>query len=232
MHPMTLRDLLRQVRVETGQSLDPAHGPDQDHLTTHILSRIQRQLAHQFDWPILSVQGHLTLAAGQKLYSLQAIPALPDHIQKTYDFQNGQIDQICLGNHVLTKLSTSAIRADLSIRGLPTSWSYTGDSLLIWPTPDQNCPALTIYGKRAVAPLQESTDLSDLDGDLLVLFCAAEILMDIHQGKAKHKLSQASHHLQTLRAQISPTPKIFMRQSSHLTFGSTSTEPTGTISHV
>lgn len=213
MHPMTLRDLLRQVRVETGQSLDPAHGPDQDHLTSHILSRIQRQLAHQFDWPVLSVQGQLQLIAGQKLYSVQAIPALPDYLQKTYDFQNGHIDQICLGNHILTKLSASAIRADLSLRGMPTSWSFAGNSLLIWPTPDQHSPALTIYGKRAVAPLCEPTDRSDLDGDLLVLFCAAEILMDIHQGKAKHKLSQASHHLQTLRAQLAPSPKIFMRQS-------------------
>ena len=216
MHRMTLRDLLRQVRVETGQSLDPAHGLDQDLLTTHLLTRIQRQLAEQVDWPILTVQGCLTTAAGQKLYTLDAIAATRAPSNIFYDFRTGQITKICLDKYQLAHLSPTSLPTDLDKRGSPKAWSLSGDSLLLWPTPDHRCPTLTLFGKRAVAPLKAPTDFCDLDGDLLVLFCAAEIMMDSHQSKARHKLSQAANHLMRLRAQFSPSETDHMRQVNQI----------------
>jgi hypothetical protein len=71
------------------------------------------------------------------------------------------------------------------------------DQMEVWPVPAQ-AGFLRVIGRRALKPLVDDTDVSTLDGTLLVLFVAADILARQKSEDARVKLTAAQRYLRNL----------------------------------
>jgi len=207
---MTLADMLTELRQEAGISPDVSHG---SHLTPkHIglLRRIQEEVYHDFDWPNLNINQTVTVFAGQRYV------AYPDKL----DFEgirevfqkapNG--DWVTLGYGVSAEeLNTVDSDAD-ERRESPVRWqnylSLVAEEINtnmaeIWPLPDREV-VLRFEGKHKLMPLvNPDTDRSTVDGPVVVLHTAAELLARQRSEDAPLKIQKAQARMASLRQRTS-----------------------------
>lgn len=206
MRFMTLPEMLNDLRAETGVSQNVAHGVASIEPQKQLLRRVQEDLYIAHDWPYLKTYADKSVNIGDRYL------ALPDTFEfsgveaiYTKDVANKWAPvEYGIGPADYNHLDPT-VTAD---RRFPVErWNIylqsTGDvsyrMFEIWPVPDK-AAVLRIYGRRAILTLDDAgTNKSTLDGPMIVLFAAAEILARQKSEDASLKLQKALDRLKWLK---------------------------------
>lgn len=174
-----LGTLITRLRSEVQQSTQPNLGQNYRDVLVNKLQGAQEFLYHDFFWPFLKTTGDKTLQAGSRYYDLPT-GFQPDRVveirQKWSGIWGEPIERGITLDHY------NAMDSDLDVRSDPVqAWDFRDNSgacqVEVWPVPASNqTNALRFIGKRALKPFVADNDLCDIDGQLLVLWAAADIL--------------------------------------------------------
>jgi hypothetical protein len=214
----TLVKLLDDLRAECRISLNPAHNRQNRDVQVKALQRKQEWFWNDFAWPHLRVDRFLDLAAGQRYYDLGSvrnaqgvltgdlditrITKIESRWASVYEPLRWGIDADAYG----------AYDSDLNLQAWPVQRvQITEDEQLeVWPVPNQDYDSVSLDGRlkitgiRQLKPFVADTDRADIDGQLLVLHCAAEYLASTGAKDAQLKLDQANALYLKLRGQLMP----------------------------
>jgi hypothetical protein len=200
---ITLGDLRRDLRAETGQSLNTLQGQQSQQTQDIMLDRQQRELWDAYQWPHLRFWKDVTANAGQADYNYP--------IEMPFD----QISRIWLadGPGASWKGLSYGIRAiDVPVSGAPTGtptrWgnkvSINSDGVTqpegqftLLPIPSTTM-SMRLEGQAPCTSLVSSLDKCIIDSKAIVLFAAAEILATQKSESAALKLTKAQNYLRRL----------------------------------
>lgn len=203
MRGTSLVQLLTKYRSESRMSRNVAHNAaDRDRQVEHIQT-VQEWLWEDFDWPMLRVSRTVEIAAGQNTYDMPDDLHL-DRTQKAELWYGGRYLPLTNG---IDARHYSTFNPALDQRSWPiTNWRIAEDEQLeVWPMPSQDYDATTLEGHikltgiRKLRPLIADTDVADLDDQLIVMFCAAEVLAATGAKDANLKLDKANKRYNKLR---------------------------------
>lgn len=199
---VSLSEMLDMLRAEARLSMNVAHGQAMRDAHVNLLNRMQAQFANDHDWPDLKVTRDVPLVAGDNTY------ALPDGLD--YGYTN---TVWCSVGTVWTPVAQGIEPEHTS--GYPDTfqswpilrWAVSGEDgfenqITVWPTPNQ-AGTLRIRGRRRIKKLVDANDMSTLDGQLLVLFAAAELLAAQKAEDAQFKLQTAQSYYRKLKGRLS-----------------------------
>lgn len=199
---VTLADLRRDLRAETGQSLSLAQGVQSQETFDIMLDRQQRELWGAWEWPHLSYFVDVPIAASQSLYSYPA-SMLFDQINRIHIS-----DGVSNWKTLLYGIKSWEIPAAGAPQGTPCKWKNqitvdtagvtnpTGQIMLL-PTPLGD-GVMRLDGQAPVTKLSSDTDRCLIDSKAIVLFTAAEILAINKSEAAPFKLTKAQNYLRRL----------------------------------
>jgi hypothetical protein len=199
---VALIDLRRDLRAETGQSLNPAQGVQSQATQDNQLDRQQRELWANYDWPHLRYWVDYSVNAGQSVFDYPADMPF-DQINQIYFSTDGSNwKPLAYG------IRATDVRLNASA-GTPLRWGnmavVTGGvtnpvgHIQILPTPNVN-GELRFAGSAPCNPLVADDDVCILDSKAIVLFAAAEILATNKVEAAQLKLLKAQNYLRRLLA--------------------------------
>lgn len=204
----TLIRMLANLRSQTRLSQTAAHNDGDRDRQVEMLQQEQERLWEDFSWPHLRVERYIDLAEGQRYY------AMPD------DLDISRIERIEVRHDSVYYLTPFGIDApqyaaydsDLDSRSWPVQRvKITEDEQLeVWPIPKQDFASasldgrLKIVGIKNLAPLVADTDVSTLDGNLIVAFVAADMLAAKGAKDAQLKLDKAQALYTRLKGNLMP----------------------------
>ena len=201
---VALVDLRRDLRAETGQSLNPAQSVQSQATQDIQLDRQQRELWDAYKWPHLRYWVDVPYSAGQAVYDYPG--------NMPFD----QIVSIAISQGGLSgwKLLAYGVHAydtgPTSQPGAPRRWGnqVTVDAngktipvgkILLVPTPSGS-GTMRFEGQAPCNALVADDDVCVLDSKAIVLFAAAEILAFQKVEAAQLKLIKAQGYLRKLLA--------------------------------
>lgn len=201
MPRMSLSEMLADLKAEVGHSLNLAHGTNARETMIYYLKRNQRDIYIGHDWPDLMYDVAAdTLTAGQTIYAYPPNVAF-EQINTIYTAHGS--DWLPLTYGILPQhrsayppnsRSTPAMRWANYPAAAFNQWE-------IWPTPARSAEVL-MRVTRHLDPLINDSDMSTLDGTLVVLFAAAEILARQKSEDAGLRLQKAQAYLRNLKMQM------------------------------
>lgn len=137
---------------------------------------------------------------------------------------NGATVAVTVAGAVTTGVPVAMAGGAISVRSDPIQkWDVIQDraglteQIEVWPVPASSGVAIMrIYGHAPLLPFAADSDVSTLDGDLIVLMAAAEVLAESKDktGSAL-KLQLAKDLLSTLKAAVPARPSINFGTSGH-----------------
>jgi hypothetical protein len=205
---VTLLELRRDLRAETGTSLNPAQGVQAQGTLDLMLARQQRELWDAYTWQHLQMWKDIPLAQNQKLYDYPLEIAF-DQITRMYVAQgNGDWRPLVYGiaPHMV-RLNSNNVGTPLRWRNVATVSVATGTPVTnpvgqfeLLPVPAIEGYTLRIEGQAPVSPLIADTDTCILDSKVIVLFAAAEVMATQKNEAASMKLTKAQNYLRRLLA--------------------------------
>lgn len=204
----TLVDLLDDLRAECRMSTNPAHNHQNREAQIKMLQRKQEWFWNDFAWPHLRVDRFVDLQNGQRYYDLPEDLDIT-RITKIEARWSGRYQALRWG---IDADAYATFDSDLDVRAWPVQRvQISEDEMLeVWPVPDQNFEPATLDGRlkitgiRTLKPLVKDQDRADIDGQLLVMHCAAEFLASTGAKDAQFKLDQAKALYLKLRSQLMP----------------------------
>lgn len=213
MRDITLLELLSDLKAECGYSQNAAHGVNNRDSLAQILKRTQRRLWSDWDWMHLRVSRDTRLNAGQRYYNCPA--DLPyERVDAAEVKFGGQWLPLIFG---IDERQYSVYDPRNDERSWPIrNWDISEDPantnrgmVEVWPLPSDSgtAPApgsddegwFRFTGVRFLRAFNNDSDRCDLDGDLIVLFAAAEILARDRKEDAQAKLQAATKLYMMLR---------------------------------
>lgn len=211
MRIMKLSELLTELRSEARISHNPAHGVHALDNHRRLLRRIQEELYDAYDWPALKQTRGVTVPAGTRYHTYPEGVGYSG-IEKVYVRDQAKI--LRLLEYGIEPDHFNQYDSDNDQRGFPTRrWQnyFSPDAekthqnmFELWPIPDREA-GIRFYGKRALFPLTEDGHTSTLDGPLIVLHAAAEILAGQKAEDAALKLQKAQDRLRMLKLRNAKT---------------------------
>lgn len=213
-----LIDLRRELRAETGTSLNPAQGAQAQATLDIILARQQRELWDGYNWQHLKIWKDMPLSAGQSLYSY---PAEMDFDQIAHLYVTTvakDTSGTVIGSSAWTPLaygiSARMMRLGPAQQGTPLRWRNVPTvntsgadpitnpvgQIELLPTPASSNMLLRFEGQAPLSPLIADTDTCIIDSKAIVLFAAAEMLASQKSEAAPMKLTKAQNYLRKLLA--------------------------------
>lgn len=236
MRYMTLRDMRDTLRDEANISRNVAHGVTQIDQQNRLLARVQEDLYLNYDWP------HLQTTATKHLGALQRYAEYPttfvfegiDQVWWCQDpaTQDWQPIGYGIGAEQLNEVDSDDGDSATNVQRWqnymqPASGeedppynppAITGDTsnnmFEVWPMPTDG-GVLRFQGKRALLPLDSDDQTSTLDGPLIVLHAAAEILARQKAEDASLKLQLGRERLRLLRLRQSVNDTRVSNLSGH-----------------
>lgn len=225
---VTLLELRRELRAETGTSLNPNQGVQAQDTIDILLARQQRELWDAYNWQHLKIWTDVPLSGGQSVYSYPKEMAF-DQIVKVYIAQVTKDDAI---DPLKITAATSWTPLSYGIKpfmmhlgptntGKPMRWSNIASvntagpvpitnpvgQFQLLPTPEdltltapKTSYVLRFEGQAPISPLIAPTDTCILDSKAIVLFAAAEILATQKSEAAPMKLTKAQNYLRRILA--------------------------------
>jgi hypothetical protein len=201
---VTLVDLRRDLRAETGQSLNPAQGVQSQSTQDILLDRQQRELWDAYQWPHLRYFVDVPLLAGQETYAYPEVMPF-DQVSRIFiamGTNTSWSDPLAYG------IRAFDIPVGGSSQGTPKRWAnkvqitaggITDPAGLIQllPIPSSN-GTMRLEGQAPCTNLVSDTDRCILDSKAIVLFAAAEILATQKGESASLKLTKAQNYLRRL----------------------------------
>lgn len=205
MARLMLSEMLNDLRAESNISLAPGHNLASRDAHVILLRRVQRELWLQNTWPDQIVYRDTYTADDQKTYEY------PDDI----DFESIQeawIDPGQIGDKArsFTPLlygigPEDHNYSDEGFKGYPEKWQHYADNedqFELYPVPD-GAYTVRLKGMKRLGRLVEDTDRSTLDGTLIVLYAASELLAQANNQLAGVKQQKAVAYFQRLRGMLS-----------------------------
>lgn len=204
MRFQTLAEMLTDLRGEAGISQNVAHGVTAIEPHKALLRRIQEELWLAFDWPHLNTSAPVTLLAGAR-YAAYPDTFIFDGIE---DVSARGSDGRWFGlTYGIGPAELNYMDSDADARSFPiTRWQNymqpTGDTsnnmFEVWPIPDKDT-AVRFTGKRSIFPLDTDDQTSTIDGPLIVLRAAAELLARQKSDDASVKMDAFMQRLKFLK---------------------------------
>lgn len=206
---VTLLDLRRELRAETGTSLNPRQGTQAQDTMDIVLARQQRELWDAYNWQHLKIWTDMPLAAGQATYDYPPTMGF-DQVIRIWVASSSSAQWQPLGYGVKPWMVGPAG----ATKGTPARWHNVITVDTSGPTPVTNpigqfgvipVPAtdgmlLRVEGQAPLNPLVNDTDSCIIDSKAIVLFAAAEMLAVQKSEGAPIKLTKAQMYLRRLLA--------------------------------
>ena len=215
MRGQTLTQLLSELKAECGYSQNQAHGINNRESLVQTLKRTQRRLWSEWDWMHLRVSRDMQLFAGQRYYNCPA--DLPyERIDSAEVKFGGQWMPLTFE---ITERQYSVFDPRTNGRSWPIQrWDVAEDMadtagtpdnrgmIEVWPLPSDTGESggslegnLRLNGIRFLRRFEQDADRCDLDGDMIVLYAASEVLGRDRKDDAQSKLLQGQQLFQKLR---------------------------------
>lgn len=202
---MTLDEMVAELRAETGISQNVAHGVASLEPQKALLRRVQEDIYLAHDWPHLKTEALKPVDAGTRYLELPP----------TFDFEGIELvfardtsgDWAALHYGITPYDYNDYDPEDEADRSDPIlkwqSYFQSVDDVStrmfeVWPVPLTDTQLL-FRGRRALLPLDSGDKTSTLDGPMVVLFAAAEILGRQKAEDAPIKLQRALDRLKWLK---------------------------------
>jgi hypothetical protein len=188
-----LTQLIDDLRAEVGHAVSASVGVDNLPSLKRILRRTQDSLYEDFDWPHLRVLPTKAMAAGQRYYDFPT-DLNYERIEEVVIWYSGQPHGLVRGIGFGDYAQYDSDSGDRSDPQLKWDIRHTGtnEQMEIWPIPSSNSNTVQFKGIRPLGDLIADADTCDLDGNLIVLFAAAEILTRQKSEDAQAKLAAAN----------------------------------------
>lgn len=207
MRLMTLTDMLTKLREEARISADIAHGSHMQARYISLLERVQEEVYHAYEWPHLQTVQTFDWPANQRYgaypeqFTLEGIKAIYAQLA------DGNWRELAYG---IGAEELNDVDSDLGeTREYPLAWNnylspvaeeIHANMLELWPVPNR-ITKLRFQGKRKLLPLTNpAADASTVDGMIVVLHAAAEILAGNKAEDAALKLQKAQARYDTMKA--------------------------------
>jgi hypothetical protein len=197
---LTLAEMLDRLKAETHMSQNVAHGLNHQDALKNLLRRVQEELYVQHDWPRLVVSRDVPLLNGTRYYNYPADLAF-ETVNQAWVLYGTRWEPI---SYSITPDDFNVYNSDDDFRTFPPQkWEHYADGGLnqfqVWPIPSQS-GTLRMRGRKALGPLVATSDVATLDGTLIVLYAAAEVLAQMKREDAQLKLQKAQQFLRMLKA--------------------------------
>jgi len=225
---VTLLELRRELRAETGTSLNPNQGVQAQETLDILIARQQRELWDAYNWQHLKIWVDMPLTGGQAVYTYPKEMAF-DQITRVYISQVTRDDPVdpdkitAAGAWSMLAYGVKAhmIQLGPASFGTPIRWGNIASvntagaapvtnpvgQFRLLPAPEDTSltnPKLgyiiRFEGQAPLSPLVAGTDTCILDSKAIVLFAAAEILATQKSEVAPMKLTKAQNYLRRLLA--------------------------------
>lgn len=197
---LSLADMLMDLRAELGHSLVGGQGTNMEDTLKYYLKRTQRELYAAFDWPQFIVDEQLPFPAGTRyLTGFQNISE--EQINELWCRQGSEWYPITYG---IDPMHYSLYDPDNNVQGFPIQrykFDDLVDGLEVWPVTSIDTTILA-RGQRILPPLVDDADMSLLDGQMVVLFAAANYLARQKNEDASLILTKAQQYLTSLQKQF------------------------------
>lgn len=205
MRYMQLSEMLAMLRYEARLSANVAHGVQLAEAHPSLLRRVQEELWLSFDWP------HLRMNQTSPVNTGVRYTTYPDRV--TFEGITGietrdEANDWRLLVYGIEREHLNYKDSDADERDFPVQrWqnylanaaeTINSNMLELWPIPDRDI-TLRFFGKRALFPLTETNHVSTIDGPLVVLHAAFEILASNGSKDAELKLQRARDRERLLR---------------------------------
>lgn len=205
MRYMSLTEMLDELRVEARISQNVAHGVQTLDPFKQRLRRIQEELYLAYDWPHLNAVQSKTISAGQRTaaYPDKFIYEGVDTVYAKGTDARWQALAYGVGARELNIKDSDADERDFPIRHWqnylsPSAETISANMFEVWPIPSEDA-VLRFEGRQKLFPLTADADKSSIDGPLVVLHAAAEILAAQKAEDASLKLQKAIERMRLLK---------------------------------
>jgi hypothetical protein len=206
---VTLLELRRELRAETGTSMNPAQGTQAQSSLDIILARQQRELWDAYNWQHLKLWLDMELTKGQTTYDFPEI-MLFEQVQNlyvaasvssewkrlTYGIDPWMIKPSGVGLGTPARWR-NVVGMDLTVN--PPLTKPDGQFELI-PAPSTDDMLIRFDGMAPLNRLVSDTDTCVIDSKAIVLFAAAEVMATQKNEAAPMKLTKAQNYLRRLLA--------------------------------
>lgn len=201
MARLSLNQMLGDLRAEIGASLNAAHTVNETEGWKYLLRRKQRQLYVDMDWPDLVADEIVEVPANARyVTSLNRVDfERINGVWSAYGTEWLPVEY-GIGPEEYTVRNSLLGETDAPI----TRWRYDAveGAVEVWPVPGA-ATKLYVRGVEALGPLTDGADMSTLDGTLIVLFVAAELLAKQRREDASLRLQEAQSYMNSLRRRLS-----------------------------
>jgi len=215
---ITLEKLIYNLRSEVGQSTNPAVSRSTRARFVAILNRVQRRLYADFEWPFLNISRDIQMQAGSRYYDFPDDIDM-DRVVRIENKWGGTWQRV--GNGITNK-NLNEYDSDADVRSDPVwRWQYYLEDgqdepqFEVWPVPASNGVLSTlegyvrVHGTQKLSDMVADADTCLLDGDLLVMYAASEILARLKSADAPAKLEGANSLYIKLKGRGTPGTEPF-----------------------
>jgi len=207
---VTLSELRLELMAETFQSMTPAQTTSSTPFYNYQLARVQREQWELIVWPHLKIYKDIPMVAGQRYYNYPV--SLPfDSVVRMWTMVGSYWAPLTYG----IDPSIYASYGGEFIQGSPPQrWrnyatyddinnvTHAADQFEIWPMPNATVISVRVEGNAPLNPLVADSDTCVIDGTLLVLMAAAEILAVQKSEGAAMKLQKANAYRRLLVSRL------------------------------
>lgn len=196
----TLDQLVTALRAEIGDSTNLAMGAHALPGLHQLLRRVQETYYADFNWPHLLVFREEAMLANQRYYTFNADVDF-ERIFAAWTREGDSSRPVWRAiDYGITPADYNVTDSDAGVtQDYIRKWShYEGNQFEVWPIPASN-GAIRFRAMKTLAPLVSGTDTCDIDGTLLVLTAAAELLARAKSQDAPLKLQMATSHYNRLK---------------------------------
>lgn len=205
MRIMTLSEMLTALRQEARISPNTAHGAHLNENYAALLRRTQEELYDTYDWPMLRIVQTMDVPADSRYLTYPARLTF-EGIQTVYGLSTGAdwfpLEYGIRAQHLNEYDSDKGEKSNTIHRWqhyLSTSAETVNQNMFeVWPVPN-TATKLRFEGKRALTPLVNDVDPSTIDGPLITLFAAVELLAAQKSEDASVKLQKAQARLDLIK---------------------------------
>lgn len=206
MRLMVLSEMLTELRQEAGLSADVSHGSHLQPKYISLLRRIQEEVYHAYDWPTLNFTATKTLDPTQR-YAEYPTAFDFEGIRTIYQ-EDASGDWQPLGYGIgareLNDVDSDASQTRENIARWqnylsPGAEQIHGHMMEVWPLSERTV-RLRFEGKRKIMPLADlALHFSTVDGPIIILHAAAELLARQKGEDAALKLQKAQARFDSLK---------------------------------
>lgn len=203
---VSLGELVTQLRIEANLDANPALSINIIDTMKRALRSEQERLYDEFDWPFLKITSDKLMEAGSRYYDIPTDMNL-ERIQKVDVLYGARWLPVQRG---ISLDDYNTINSDIDTRMDPVrKWDVrdtgVGVQVEVWPVPASNGAALRFTGIKKLPALIANNDVAVLDDQMIILFVAAEMLVERNQKAASLKLARAKDRKNTLQGRVAKT---------------------------